>query len=106
MITSKDKLEKAEKALVEIGFDHFIILTPPDDDGKLSATFHQMKSAETVNVFINFLLQAIDHELAANPDYSKEYKKIFTDFKGDFMKIVTTVNKKVAKFDINQQNEN
>lgn len=96
---SQLKLQAAEKALVDIGIDHFIILVPPDDLGTMVTLFHQMKSSDTMNLLINGIPNAIDHELAANPTYHKSYKKIFTDFKRKFLELVTDVNVKVAQFD-------
>lgn len=105
MILSKDKLEAAEKAVVDAGLEHFLIMCPPDDDGKMVTMFHQMKSSETINLLINAIPNAIDHELGANPDYTKEYKKIFTDFRDSFKKLVVTVNQKVEKFNVKDQNQ-
>jgi hypothetical protein len=104
MITSKEILDKAEQACVGAGLESFIILTPPDDDGKLAATFHHVKSNEAINLFINFLSQAIDHELAGN-SYSKDYAKIFQDFQKDFKSCVATVNKKVEKWNSKNSGE-
>lgn len=103
MTITKEIMDRAEAALKEIGIEHFIVMIPPDDNLKLTVLYHDMPASQTMNLFINGLFQAIDHELGANPSYSKKYAKIFTDFKQQFKECVATVNTKVAKY--NQKTE-
>lgn len=97
-IISKDKLEAAERALADIGLEHFMLLMPADDDGKMSTLFHQMKASDTMNLLVNAIPLSIDHEFQANPQYDKEYRKIFITFKEKFKKLVAQVNTSVERY--------
>lgn len=95
---TKELMQEAEAAVAALGIEHFILLTGMDEKKALGASFHEMKSSETINVLISSLVSAIDRELALNPTYKKSYADIFRAFKAKFISLVKHVNKAIAKY--------